>query len=76
MFTKALDKNNKYLSILAFFGIMKSKFKIFSNWGFGLYKFIGDVEVEDILDLIKEGYSNKDFNKLSHTLLDFRECTL
>jgi len=54
---------------------MKSKFKIYSNWKLGLYKFIGDVNVEDILNLLEEGYSDKHFNTINYTLLDFRDCS-
>jgi acid phosphatase family membrane protein YuiD len=54
---------------------MNSKFKIYTKWGLGLYKFIGNVELADILAQIKESYLHKDFKNLNHTLLDFRECT-
>ncbi len=57
------------------FAFMKMNFKIYRDWELGLYKFKGNIELEDILSIVKESYSNKDFINLKCTILDFRECS-
>ena len=55
---------------------MKMNFKINHESGLGLYKFKGNIGLEDILSIIKKSYLNKDFIKLKCTILDLRECSI
>ncbi|MBI9067345.1 MAG: hypothetical protein JEZ09_08635 [Salinivirgaceae bacterium] len=54
---------------------MSSKFIFHSKFGLGLYKFKGDITLNELLNLLVESYSNPEFKDLSYTILDFRECT-
>ena len=55
--------------------IMKSELKFFCNLNLGLFKFNGNIEVNDILSLLIKAYKSKEFKTTTHTLLDFRQCS-
>lgn len=54
---------------------METKVKFFPEKKLGILKFTGDIEVEDILSLLTVTYEADEYPFITHSILDFRNCT-